>query len=37
MICKVTESIQLNTCLDIIHKSFQTVADEMGLTKENCP
>lgn len=37
MICKVTESIQLNTCLNIIHKSFQTVADEMGLTKENCP
>lgn len=37
MICKITESIQPNTCLDIIHKSFQTVADEMGLTKENCP
>jgi len=37
MIYKVTEKRQLNTCLDIISKSFQTVADEMGLTKENCP
>ena len=37
MICKVTENSQLNACLNIIHKSFQTVAVEMGLTKENCP
>ena len=37
MICKVTENSQLNACLNIIHKSFQTVADDMGLTKENCP
>lgn len=37
MIAKVTSKEQLNTCLDIIHKSFQTVADEMKLTKQNCP
>lgn len=37
MIYKVTENAQLNTCLNIIHKSFQTVADDMGLTKDNCP
>lgn len=37
MIYKVTKNEQLNTCLDIIHKSFQTVADDMNLTKENCP
>ena len=37
MICKVTENSQLNACLNIIHKSFQTVAVDMGLTKENCP
>ena len=37
MICKVTEDSQLNACLNIIHKSFQTVAVDMGLTKENCP
>lgn len=37
MITKVNSSEQLNICLDIIHKSFQTVADEMNLTKDNCP
>ena len=37
MIYKVIKNEQLNTCLDIIHKSFQTVADDMNLTKENCP
>lgn len=37
MIYKDTKNEQLNTCLDIIHKSFQTVADDMNLTKENCP
>lgn len=37
MITKVNSSEQLNICLDIIHKSFQTVADEMNLTKYNCP
>lgn len=34
---KVTAKEQLNTCLDIIHKSFITVADEFGFTKNNCP
>ncbi len=37
MIIKVTNENQLDTCLNIIHKSFQTVADDMNLTKENCP
>ena len=35
MIIKVNSIKQLNICIDIIHKSFQTVADEMNLTKEN--
>jgi ribosomal protein S18 acetylase RimI-like enzyme len=37
MIERVNSKEQLNTCLDIIHKSFITVADEFGLTKDNCP
>lgn len=37
MIIRVTSKEQLNVCLDIIHRSFQTVADELNLTKENCP
>lgn len=37
MIYKVTKNEQLKVCLDIIHKSFQTVADDMKLTKEICP
>lgn len=28
---------ELQTCLDVIHQSFKTVADEFGLTQENCP
>ncbi len=28
---------QLPQCLEVIHKSFETVAEEFGLTKENCP
>lgn len=28
---------ELQTCLDVIHQSFRTVADQFGLTKENCP
>lgn len=27
----------LQTCLDVIHRSFGTVAEEFALTKENCP
>ncbi len=27
----------LEASLEIIHTSFQTVADEFGLTRENCP
>lgn len=31
------EQNELQECLDVIHQSFQTVADQFGLTKENCP
>ncbi|MBO4338486.1 MAG: GNAT family N-acetyltransferase [Clostridia bacterium] len=37
MIERVNSKEQLNTCLEIIHKSFITVAGEFGLTKDNCP
>ena len=37
MIKRVSSKEQLNICLDIIHRSFITVADEFGLTEENCP
>lgn len=36
MIIRVESKEQLNICLDMVHKSFQTVADEMNLTKDNC-
>ena len=35
-IVKVNKSV-LPECLDVIHRSFATVADEFGLTRENCP
>lgn len=28
---------QLPACLDVIHESFRTVAEQFQLTKENCP
>lgn len=28
---------ELKECLDVIHQSFRTVAEQFGLTKENCP
>jgi diamine N-acetyltransferase len=31
------ESNELSNCLDVIHKSFATVADKFGLTEDNCP
>lgn len=31
------EAEELNTSLDIIHRSFKTVAEEFHLTRENCP
>lgn len=37
MIIQVTSIKQLDICLDIIHRSFQTVSDEFNLTSENCP
>ena len=36
MIIRVESKEQLDICLDIVHKSFQTVADDMNLTKDNC-
>ena len=33
---KVTAS-ELSECLEVIHQSFRTVAEEFGLTQENCP
>ncbi len=27
----------LDECLEVIHQSFKTVAEQFGLTKENCP
>ena len=26
-----------NECLEVIHKSFSTVTEQFGLTKDNCP
>lgn len=28
---------ELQECLDVIHQSFSTVAEQFGLTQENCP
>ena len=28
---------ELAECLEVIHRSFKTVAEEFGLTKDNCP
>ena len=35
-ISEVTAS-KLQICLDVIHQSFKTVAEDFGLTQENCP
>lgn len=37
MIKQVKSKEQLNICLYIIRRSFATVADEFGLTENNCP
>lgn len=37
MIIKKVTKQQLPECLDLIHKSFETVANDFGLTIENCP
>lgn len=36
MIRAITNS-ELPECLEVIHKSFATVAEDFGLTRENCP
>ena len=35
-ICNVNAD-DLSLCLDIIHRSFATVAEDFGLTESNCP
>ena len=37
MFTKIDDISKLPVCLDIIHKSFATVAKEFNFTKENCP
>lgn len=37
MIIQVENKVQLNICLEIIRNSFITVAEEFGLTENNCP
>ena len=37
MIIKNANKEQLPECLEVIHKSFATVAEEFGLTIKNCP
>lgn len=37
MLIKVNSKEQLNICLEIIHRSFKTIAEEFNLTKDNCP
>ena len=37
MITPITKKEDLQECLEIIHRSFKTVAEEFGLTAENCP
>ena len=37
MIVRVDSKERLEDCLDIIQRSFITVADGFGLTKDNCP
>ncbi|MBR4728062.1 MAG: GNAT family N-acetyltransferase [Clostridia bacterium] len=37
MIYEIEEKSILPVCLNMIHKSFATVADEFHLTKETCP
>ena len=37
MIKQVESKEQLNICLEIIRSSFITVAEEFGLTENNCP
>lgn len=37
MIIQVENKEQLNICLEIIRSSFITVAEEFGITENNCP
>ena len=37
MVLEIISEDKLAECLEVIHASFKTVADEFGLTRENCP
>ena len=37
MIIQITQKEELPEYLDVIHRSFKTVAEEFGLTMANCP
>ena len=37
MITQIKNTEVLQECLEVIHRSFKTVAEEFGLTPENCP
>lgn len=37
MIVPITKKEDLDQCLEVIHRSFRTVAEEFGLTEETCP
>lgn len=36
-VIRAAESGELEECLAVIHRSFTTVAEAFGLTRENCP
>ncbi len=37
MVIKAIKREQLPLCLEVIHKSFETVAHDFGFTEQNCP
>lgn len=36
-VVRKVERCELNNCLDVIHRSFRTIAERFGITEENCP
>ena len=37
MLIREIKKEELTECLELIHRSFKTVADKFGFTRENCP
>lgn len=37
MIIRNIKKEELSLCLDLIHRSFKTVAEQFGFTRDNCP